>query len=146
MTEADILTIENFAVSINFRPKIVTTNTKVDRREIGKERKALKAAQLDRAIENELLERLKQVSENEIYNYPEQQYKKILSRVAEKFEGNFISIVNVEYFKQFLIHREIYSIILKTRMKKLRMRTKERKKWKPRSTEKMRNTMLNTSR
>jgi hypothetical protein len=146
MTEADILTIENFAVSINFRPKIVTTNTKVDRREIGKERKALKAAQLDRAIENELLERLKQVSENEIYNYPEQQYKKILSRVAEKFEGNFISIVNVEYFKQFLINREIYSIILKTRMKKLRMKTKERKKWKPRSTEKMRNTRSNTSR
>ena len=73
----------------NCRPKIVTTNTKVDRREIGKERKALKAAQLDRAIENELLERLKQVSENEIYNYPEQQYKKILSRVSEKFEGNY---------------------------------------------------------
>ena len=69
------------------RPKIVTTNTKVDRREIGKERKALKAAQLDRAIENELLERLRQVSESEIYNYPEQQYKKILSRVSEKFEG-----------------------------------------------------------
>ena len=69
------------------RPKIVTTNTKVDKREVGKERKALRAAQLDRAIENELLERLKQVSENEIYNYPEQQYRKILSRVSDKFEG-----------------------------------------------------------
>ena len=74
-------------IPFTLRPKIVTTNTKVDRREIGKERKALKAAQLDRAIENELLERLKQVSDNEIYNYPEQQYKKILSRVSEKFEG-----------------------------------------------------------
>jgi Mak16 protein C-terminal region len=66
----------------------------------------LKAAQLDRAIENELLERLKQVSENEIYNYPEQQYKKILSRVAEKFEGDFISVINAEYFDQFLTCRE----------------------------------------
>ena len=86
------VTYPNLYSSIFFskcRPKIVTTNTKVDRREIGKERKALKAAQLDRAIENELLERLKQVSENEIYNYPEQQYKKILSRVSEKFEGNY---------------------------------------------------------
>lgn len=60
----------------------------------------MKAAQLDRAIENELLERLKQVSENEIYNYPEQQYKKILSRVAEKFEGDNISMMNVEELKQ----------------------------------------------
>jgi hypothetical protein len=31
-------------------------------------------------------------------------------------------------------------------MKKLRMKRKERRKWKPRLTEKMRNTMLNTSR
>ena len=60
----------------------------MDKREVGKERKALRAAQLDRAIENELLERLKQVSENEIYNYPEQQYRKILSRVSDKFEGD----------------------------------------------------------
>jgi protein MAK16 len=71
----------------SFRPKIVTTNTKVDRREKGRERKALKAAQLDRAIENELLERLKQVSENEIYNYPEQQYKTVLDKATGKYEG-----------------------------------------------------------
>lgn len=55
----------------------------MDRREKGREQKALQAAQLDRAIENELLERLKQVSENEIYNYPEQQYKKVLNREAD---------------------------------------------------------------
>ena len=67
-----------------FRPKITTTSEKVDRREKGREQKALQAAQLDRAIENELLERLKQVSENEIYNYPEQQYKKVLNREADK--------------------------------------------------------------
>jgi len=69
-------------------PKIVTTNTKVDRREKGKERKALQAAQLERAIENELLERLKQVSESEIYNYPEQQYSKVLSKENGTYEDS----------------------------------------------------------
>jgi protein MAK16 len=68
-----------------FSPKIVTTNTKVDRREVGKERKALKAAQLDRAIEAELLERLRQVTDGEIYNYPEAQYSKALSRAASQY-------------------------------------------------------------
>ena len=68
-----------------FRPKIVTTNAKVDRREVGNEKKALKAAQLDRAIEQELLERLKQVSEGEIYNYPEKQYSRALAIAEKKF-------------------------------------------------------------
>lgn len=72
-------------LKLKLRPKIVTTNTKVDRREIGNEKKALKAAQLDRAIENELLERLKQVSDGEIYNYPEKQYSRALSRAEKKF-------------------------------------------------------------
>ena len=58
----------------------------------------MKAAQLDRAIENELLERLRQVSESEIYNYPEQQYKKILSRVSEKFEGKLPMLYYQEYY------------------------------------------------
>lgn len=68
-------------------PKVVTTNTKIDQREVGRERKALKAAQLDRAIENELLERLKQVSEGEIYNYPEKEYTKALSKAQQKYKG-----------------------------------------------------------
>ena len=79
-------------LSVSVRPKITTTNTKVDRREVGRERKALKAAQLEKAIENELLERLKQVSESEIYNYPEQQYKKVLNKVSETEEGELIFI------------------------------------------------------
>lgn len=38
------------------RPKIETINTSIEKREKGRERKALKAAQLDRAIENELIQ------------------------------------------------------------------------------------------
>ena len=72
------------------RPKILTTNAKVDKREVGKEQKALKAAQLDRAIENELLERLKQVTDTEIYNYPERQYSKALSRATGKFQKGYL--------------------------------------------------------
>lgn len=67
------------------RPKIVTTNTKIEQREKGKERKALAAAQLDRAIEKELLERLRQATEGEIFNYPEKEFGRVLSNASKKF-------------------------------------------------------------
>jgi len=70
-----------------YRPKIVTTNTKIEQREKGKERKALMAAKLDRAIESELLERLRQATEGEIFNYPERQFNKVLHRASDNFQA-----------------------------------------------------------
>jgi protein MAK16 len=81
-------------LKLKAKPKLLTINTKVERREVGKERKALKAAQLDRAIENELLERLKQVSDGEIYNYPQKEYTSALSRASNKFRDSNEEEVN----------------------------------------------------
>jgi protein MAK16 len=88
LTKIHQMIIRMRKLKLKARPKIVTENTKVDRREVGKERKALKAAQLDRAIENELLERLKQASDGEIYNYPEREYGQALSRANNKFKDS----------------------------------------------------------
>jgi protein MAK16 len=51
-----------------------------------KEKKALKTARLEKAIENELLERLKQVSDGEIYNYPEVNYNKVLNQASKNYQ------------------------------------------------------------
>lgn len=72
---------------------MVTTNTKIEQREKGKERKALAAAQLDRAIEKELLERLRQATEGEIFNYPEKQYSRVLNKATSKFQTGICSVL-----------------------------------------------------
>lgn len=85
LTKIHQMIIRMRKLKLKATPKLVTINTKVDRREVGKERKALKAAQLDRAIENELLERLKQVTDGEIYNYPQKEYSSALSRARNTY-------------------------------------------------------------
>jgi len=73
-------------LALENRPKMVTIQKKVERRERTRERKALKAANINKAITDELINRLESKTYGELYNFPQREYEEALDVIEEKAE------------------------------------------------------------
>ncbi|KAF5841803.1 ribosomal L28e protein family-domain-containing protein [Dunaliella salina] len=65
-------------LELKAKPELVTMPARTEKREKHREKKAVTAARLDRAIESELLKRLQAGTYGDIYNFPLKQYEKVL--------------------------------------------------------------------
>lgn len=96
LTKMTQMRIRMRKLTLKTREKIMTAPTKVRKREGRRLEKAEVAAQLNKNIENELLERLKKGIYEDIYNYPVEEYNKALEKIGvkqneeEDFEREFV--------------------------------------------------------
>lgn len=74
-------------IALRTKTRLVGVKKKIERRERTREVKAAAAAKLDKAIERELLERLRSGAYGDIYNFPQEQYEKVLEDEAELEEN-----------------------------------------------------------
>merc|ERR1711904_268307 len=73
-------------LALQDRAKMDPIKQKTERREKIRELKAEAAAKVDLAIERELLERLKQGTYGDIYNFPKKQFDSVMDKNAEEEE------------------------------------------------------------